>query len=63
MSERKWKTLAEAREERSDKGLQCPRCHCRHFEVWRTVPRPGGIRRERICRNCGKKVMTFEATD
>ena len=44
----------------SDAGIRCPDCACAHFTVWRTRPMPRGIRRERICRNCGRKVITTE---
>jgi transcriptional regulator NrdR family protein len=43
------------------KGLACPKCGCRHFEVLYTRATVGGtIRRRRSCRNCGRRVTTTE---
>ncbi len=41
-------------------GLQCPNCASRHFETDRTLPVVLGVRRKRICRNCGTVVFTKE---
>jgi len=42
-------------------GIMCPRCGCRHFEVYDTRPAPGGrIRRRRECRHCGRRIVTHE---
>jgi transcriptional regulator NrdR family protein len=42
-------------------GLRCPRCHCGHFMVTKTVPVPGGrIRRYRRCRHCAHRLTTVE---
>lgn len=47
-------------------GLQCPKCHCRHFlnnpvlESRRTTYVEDGIRRVRYCRNCGYAIVTVE---
>lgn len=60
---RKWRTLSEARAERAKEGLECPRCGCRHFEVYRTIPREDVIIRERICRHCGRKMRTSEVPE
>ncbi len=43
------------------RGLECPRCGCRHFEVLYTRPVAGGrIRRRRECRHCGRRITTHE---
>ena len=55
------KSLAEyAAEAGDDRGIQCPKCDCRHFRTVRTTPRDGRIRREKTCRHCGYKVVTVE---
>lgn len=43
------------------KGLTCRHCGCRHFHVVYTRPTWGGrIMRRRECRNCGKRMTTWE---
>lgn len=43
------------------RGLVCPTCGCRHFEVVYTRATPTGtIRRRRQCRHCGRRVTTSE---
>lgn len=45
----------------SDRGLVCPKCGCRHFRVIYTRPVRGGkIMRRRECRNCGRRLTTYE---
>jgi hypothetical protein len=45
----------------NQRGLECRRCGCRHFEVVYTRPCPGGrILRRRECRHCGKRITTWE---
>lgn len=47
---------------RDEVGLVCRSCGCRHFEVVRTVRQSEGrIKRERRCRNCGRRMVTMEA--
>jgi transcriptional regulator NrdR family protein len=47
---------------RSARGLECPRCGCRHFYTTHTEPlRDGRIRRRKECRHCGRKIVTYEA--
>lgn len=42
-------------------GLVCRECGCRDLRVWRTTRlKNGTVRRERYCRNCGTKKITFE---
>jgi DNA-directed RNA polymerase subunit RPC12/RpoP len=46
----------------SDKrGLECPKCGCRHLPVFYTRRVGGGrIMRSRECRHCGRRVVTYE---
>lgn len=45
------------------RGLRCSVCGCRQFETTHTEPLTDGrIRRRKACRNCGRKLVTFEAT-
>ena len=47
---------------RSERGIRCPQCGCRHFDTTHTEPlRDGRIRRRKTCRHCGRRVVTFEA--
>jgi len=42
-------------------GLSCPECGCRHLFVLYTRARGGGrILRRRECRNCGRRISTYE---
>ena len=42
-------------------GLQCPNCACKDFRVVYTRPAyRGGIMRRWECRNCGKRITTWE---
>ena len=59
------KTLAEmaaetARVEGGTRGIACPKCGCRHFEVIKTKPHDGEISRRKQCRNCKQRVTTME---
>ena len=42
------------------RGITCRKCGCRHFSVVYTRHVPGGIRRRRQCRHCGKRIVTTE---
>jgi hypothetical protein len=43
------------------RGLECRHCGCKHFRVIYTRPAWGGrIQRRRECRNCGKRLTTWE---
>lgn len=43
------------------KGICCPKCGCRHFEVVYTRALRGGkIMRRRECRHCGRRITTTE---
>jgi len=41
-------------------GLECPRCGCRDLRAYYTRPRGDHILRKRICRHCGREVITRE---
>jgi DNA-directed RNA polymerase subunit RPC12/RpoP len=44
-------------------GLLCPQCGGRRFITTNTEPlQDGQIRRRKTCRNCGHRLVTFEAT-
>jgi transcriptional regulator NrdR family protein len=48
-------------EDRQPVGFVCRGCGCGHFEVVRTVRQHGGrVKRERRCRNCGRRMATVE---
>jgi len=48
-------------ERKADYGLRCRACGCRHFRVVYTRPTWGNrIMRRRECRNCGKRMTTWE---
>ncbi len=52
---------AEAKRPEEKRGLECPRCGCRHFHVLYTRAVSGGrIRRRRECRYCGRRMTTHE---
>jgi hypothetical protein len=43
------------------RGLECRYCGCKHFRVVYTRPTWGArIMRRRECRNCGKRLTTWE---
>ena len=52
--------LSDLQNKKDGKGLTCGKCGCRHFRTPHTRPQPDGILRERVCRNCGKRVLTKE---
>jgi transcriptional regulator NrdR family protein len=44
-----------------DRGLRCRHCGCGHFRVIYTRAAWGGkLVRRRECRNCGKRITTWE---
>jgi len=50
-----------AASERAERGIECPRCGCRHFHVLYTRRSIGGrIQRRRECRHCGYRLTTIE---
>ena len=43
------------------RGLRCPKCGCGHFRVIYTRRSLGEkIMRNRECRHCGRRVITYE---
>jgi len=46
----------------SARGLVCRRCGCADLRVETTRYAPERIVRYRLCRNCGKRITTYEAT-
>jgi len=54
--------LQRKRQGDTTRGLSCPKCGCGHFLVVYTRPSRGSkIMRRRECRNCGRRITTFEA--
>jgi hypothetical protein len=47
--------------EEEPRGLECPRCACRHLRVLYTRQRAGRIVRVRECRHCKRRVITYES--
>ena len=46
-----------------DRGIECPKCGCRHFRVIYTrAARGNRIIRRRECRHCGRRMTTYERT-
>jgi len=41
-------------------GLICPQCHCAHLPVVYTRHQGSRVKRLRECRNCGKRITTYE---
>jgi transcriptional regulator NrdR family protein len=55
--------MKQTRVSRDQLGIACPTCGCRHFYTTHTEPlRDGRIRRRKVCRHCGRKVLTYEST-
>lgn len=43
------------------RGIACPRCGCCHLRTTHTEPlRNGRIRRRKVCRHCGRRMVTYE---
>jgi hypothetical protein len=49
------------RREEERRGLECPRCGCRHLPVLYTRQGARRIVRVRECRHCGRRVVTYES--
>lgn len=54
-------------EQDDDRGIRCPRCHCRHrpadpTQVKKTIALgpSSAIQRVRVCRHCKKRFVTYE---
>lgn len=55
--------MSQTRSKRDHAGIACPQCGCRHFYTTHTEPlRDGRIRRRKVCRHCGRKLLTFESS-
>ena len=55
------KSSADNRETAPKRGLECPGCGCAHFRVLYTRRALSGrILRRRLCRNCERRVTTYE---
>ncbi len=55
-------TVATVHFEQERRGIECPSCGCRLFRVLYTRRSIGDrILRRRECRNCGRRVTTYEA--
>ena len=54
------RTLADYASEaaRTAGGIECPSCGCRDFRVYRTTQGQSATVRYKVCRHCGKKVLT-----
>jgi transcriptional regulator NrdR family protein len=44
----------------SPAGIVCPGCGCADFRRCYTRQIPGGTRRVRECRHCGRRIVTVE---
>jgi len=44
-------------------GLKCPRCGCPHLFVLNTRRSREQIIRYRMCRYCGKRIVTYEKAE
>ncbi|GIX04617.1 MAG: hypothetical protein KatS3mg114_0486 [Planctomycetaceae bacterium] len=54
--------MTPSEKKRVARGIECPRCGCRHFFTTHTEPlRDGRIRRRKMCRHCGRRIVTYEA--
>ncbi len=42
------------------RGIECPRCGCRHLYVVYTRKRAKRILRVRECRHCRRRITTYE---
>ncbi len=55
------RTMAKKAEEK--RGIECPRCGCRHFRVLYTRRAWGSrILRRRECRHFGRRITTYESS-
>lgn len=57
-------TVARVHFAQEKRGIECPSCGCRPFRVLYTRRSIGGrILRRRECRNCERRVTTYEKVD
>jgi transcriptional regulator NrdR family protein len=53
-----------SKEAGAKRGLECPRCGCRHLGVVYSRPRADKtVVRRRECRHCGRRITTTEASN
>jgi len=50
----------DAMRDETRRGIECPKCGCRHFHVVYTRRGPARVLRRRECRNCGRRITTCE---
>jgi hypothetical protein len=58
--EKKPLRLSEVQREMQTGGLKCPKCQCVNFRVASTWHSREGVRRARVCRNCGTRLISTE---
>lgn len=46
--------------EAAQKGLACPACGGLRWMTYKTRPAIGGLRRIRICKDCFRRIITYE---
>ena len=49
-----------ADEDKTERGLVCPACECRHFYTIKVRHVGASVERRRECRHCGKRITTVE---
>ncbi len=54
------KSLDEMEAAGAELGIVCRECGCRDWRVNYTRQGNGEVRRQKICRHCGKRMMTRE---
>lgn len=64
---RKPMTLAEMAERaiamNGQAGVACPKCNCRDFRTYKTIPSVTSVFRYKACRLCGHKILTTSQTN
>jgi predicted SprT family Zn-dependent metalloprotease len=54
------KAIDDTKQAERQGGLRCPSCQCPHLPVSYTRHRTDKIMRVRKCRNCGRRLVTYE---
>lgn len=66
MTKRKPMTLAEMAARAATMagmaGITCPKCNCRDFRTYKTIPGVAATFRYKSCRLCGHKILTTSQT-
>jgi len=53
--------MSKAKTDSEMQGIECPGCGCRHMLLVERRDAPKGMeRRRRECRNCGRRITTYE---